>query len=212
MCEQVRFTPAKAAYPFHSAGHAGSKLLVLPYRPVGSLDAFDVIAAHRSALNNSNRDALNNYCRSRNKPLIFFSGGITSSIYKDSEIPFLYLNSKEFYSVNLKIFLEHLNFCTTPNLLILQFGTQWKMSLLLALRNRIVVAQSKSFMIAEGSDIQIVELIRRVQDLQISDLIKKDLVTDQTRELLSGSPTASVTNQNLIEIRAIIDHQIISMI
>lgn len=86
------------------------------------------------------------------------------------------------------------------------------MSLLLALRNRIVVAQSKSFMIAEGSDIQIVELIRRVQDLQISDLIKKDLVTDQTRELLSGSPTASVTNQNLIEIRAIIDHQIISMI
>ena len=75
--------------------------------------------------------------------MIFFSGGITSSVLKDLDFPFLHINSKEFYSENLKLFIEAFEESNAVNLLVLQFGKKWKLSLLLNLRNNIAVALNK---------------------------------------------------------------------
>ena len=60
------------------------------------LDEFSCVASHRSALSNEIRDVIKNYCKAQKKPLIFFSGGITSSVFKDLPFPFLHINSKDF--------------------------------------------------------------------------------------------------------------------
>ncbi|WP_157578198.1 hypothetical protein, partial [Tenacibaculum ovolyticum] len=73
-----------------------------------NLNEFDCIATHRSAWTIEERSKLYSYCKEVKKPLIYFSGGITSSTFKDVEMPFLLINSKEFYSKNLKIFLEYM--------------------------------------------------------------------------------------------------------
>jgi len=89
------------------------------------LDQYECIASHRSALSIDIRDTLKEYCRIKRKPLIFFSGGITSSVLKDLEFPFLHINSKEFYAENLKMFIEACEESNTVNLLVLQFGKKW---------------------------------------------------------------------------------------
>ncbi|MBK6889863.1 MAG: hypothetical protein IPN25_07955 [Sphingobacteriales bacterium] len=72
----------------------------LEQRDTNSLAEFDCIAAHRSAMSNEIRDTVKDYCKTNNKPLVFFSGGITASVLKDNEFPFLLINSKDFYSKN----------------------------------------------------------------------------------------------------------------
>lgn len=96
------------------------------------LDEYEVIITHRSAFGELNGQVISTFkaiCKD-NKSLVFFSGGISSVSIKNSPFKHLLLNSKKFYSDNLKIFLE-LSKENEPNLLVLAFGENWKINLLL---------------------------------------------------------------------------------
>lgn len=177
------------------------------------LDQYECIASHRSALSNEVRDAIKEYCRIKRKPLIFFSGGITSSVLKDLDFPFLHINSKEFYSENLKMFIEACEESNRVNLLVLQFGKKWKLSLLLNLRNNIAVALNKETLKVQFPDMEIDdnELIKRVRDLQINTAIKADLVHEKTEIIFSGDDLTPVSYDQVQDIKYVIDRVINEM-
>lgn len=178
-----------------------------------NLDNYECIASHRSALSNDIRDVLKEYCRKNKKPLIFFSGGITSSVLKDSEFPFLHINSKEFYSGNLKLFIETCDEFNNVNLLVLQFGKKWKLSLLLNLRNNIAMALNKKKLKLQFPDFEIddSELIKRVRDLQISASIKADLINEKTEYIFSGDDFTPVSYDQVEDFKYILDKVINEM-
>ena len=177
------------------------------------LDQYECIASHRSALSNEVRDILKEYCGKNKKPLIFFSGGITSSVLKDIEFPFLHINSKDFYSGNLKLFIEACEEHNTVNLLLLQFGKKWKLSLLLNLRNNISVALNKQELKAKLQDVEIddSELIKRVRDLQINSAIKGDLLQEKTENVFSGDDLSPVSFEQIQNIKYVLDRLINEM-
>lgn len=177
------------------------------------LNQYDCIASHRSALPNEIRDTIKDHCKFHKKPLIFFSGGITSSVFKDIDFPFLHINSKDFYSVNLKLFIDSGLQSNSINLLILQFGYRWKLSLLLNLRNRIAVAQNKQTIKNSDPsiDMDISELIRRVRDLQINSLIKPDLINEKTSTLLTGDESLPISQEQISDLKSIVNHLINDM-
>ena len=177
------------------------------------LDQYECIASHRSALSNEVRDTLKEYCRIKRKPLIFFSGGITSTVLKDLDFPFLHINSKEFYSENLKLFIETFEESNAVNLLVLQFGKKWKLSLFLNLRNNIAVALNKVALKVQFPDSEIddSELIKRVRDLQINTAIKADLVNEKTNVIFSGDDLTQVSYDQVQDIKYVIDRLINEM-
>ena len=177
------------------------------------LDQYECIASHRSALSNDIRDTLKEYCRIKRKPLIFFSGGITSSVLKDLDFPFLHINSKEFYAENLKMFIEACEESNTVNLLVLQFGKKWKLSLLLNLRNNIAVALNKKALKLQFPDSEIddSELIKRVRDLQINSAIKADLVNEKANVIFLGDDLTQVSYDQVQDIKYVIDRVINEM-
>jgi hypothetical protein len=185
----------------------------LTINDTSKLNQYDCIASHRSALSNEVRDTLKDYCRNKKKPLIFFSGGITSSILKDVEFPFLHINSKEFYSENIKLFIEACEEQNTVNLLLLQFGEKWKLSLLLNLRNNIAVALNKQELKAKLPDVEIddSELIKRVRDLQINAAIKADLLHEKTENVFSGDDFSPVSFEQIQNIKYVLDRLINEM-
>jgi hypothetical protein len=177
------------------------------------LDQYVCIASHRSALSNEVRDTLKEYCRSKRKPLIFFSGGITSSVLKDIDFPFLHINSKEFYSENLKLFIEAFEESNSINLLVLQFGKKWKLSLLLNLRNNIAVALNKEKLKVKFPEIEIDdnELIKRIRDLQINTAIKADLINENTKVIFSSDDLTPISFDQVQEIKYALDRVINEM-
>ena len=177
------------------------------------LDEYECIASHRSALSSEVRDRLKEYCRIRRKPLIFFSGGITSSVLKDLDFPFLHINSKDFYSENLKMFIEACDESNAINLLVLQFGKKWKLSLLLNLRNNIAVALNKETLKVQFPDSEIddSELIKRVRDLQISTSIKADLMNEKTKFIFSGDDLTPVSYGQVQDMKYVLDRVINEM-
>lgn len=97
------------------------------------IEKYEVIIIHRSAFGDLNGLVISNFkelCKQKNKSIVFFSGGISSISIKNSPFVHLLLNSKKFYSNNLKLFLE-LSKNNKPNLLVLAFGENWKINLLL---------------------------------------------------------------------------------
>ena len=177
------------------------------------LDQYECIASPRSALSNEVRDTLKEYCRKNKKPLIFFSGGITSSVFKDVEFPFLHINSKEFYSENLKMFIKTCEESNAVNLLVLQFGRKWKLSLLLNLRNNIYVALNKQELKEKIKDVQIddSELIKKVRDLHINSAIKEDLLHEKTESVFSGDDFSPVSFEQIQNIKYVLDRLINEM-
>ena len=177
------------------------------------LDQYECIASHRSALSNDIRDTLKEYCRIKRKQLIFYSGGITSSVLKDLDFPFLHINSKEFYAENLKMFIEACEESNTVNLLVLQFGKKWKLSLLLNLRNNIAVALNKKALKLQFPDSEIddSELIKRVRDLQINSAIKADLVNEKTKVIFSADDLTPVSYDHVQDIKYVLDRVINEM-
>jgi hypothetical protein len=135
----------------------------LTAKKTDSLKGFPCIMAHRSAFDREQIEVLREYCKENRKPLVFFSGGITASIYNDSAFPFLHINSRDFYSTNFELFLEDLRNTGVINLLVLQFGLHWRMTLLLRMRNDI------NYLIQ-------INAIKLIQDLKINKLIKDELV------------------------------------
>ena len=117
---------------------------------MGALDRFCCISCHQSAISVTVRDNLKAYCKKEKKGLIFFSGGITSSIYVDDSFPYLNINSKDFYSLNLQLFLNDLKEGKAPNLLKIQFGENWKLAMLLTLRNNINNSVNRELIASKG--------------------------------------------------------------
>jgi hypothetical protein len=178
-----------------------------------TLDQYECIASHRSALSNEIRDILKEYCKRNKKALIFFSGGITSSVLKDMDFPFLHINSKDFYSDNLQLFIEVCEEYNTINLLILQFGVKWKLSLLLNLRNNIMVALNKQILKVKYRDMEIddSELIKRVRDLQINSAIKNDLIHEKTASIKFDDDLSPISLDQIQDIKYILDRLINQM-
>lgn len=175
-----------------------------------SLNQYQCIVSHRSAFSNDERDLLKKYCKENLKPLVFFSGGITSSVLKDIDFPFLHINSKEFYSDNLRLFIKDCEDNNRVNLLILQFGMKWKLSLLLSLRNKIAVSMNKELLKIQFPDIEIDdnELIKRVRDLNINSALISDLINDKTKAILLSDDFSFINKEKLQEIKSAIDERI----
>ena len=94
---------------------------------------YDLIITHKSAFTIGEQDKIN----SLRKPIVYFSGGISQAFYAENSSPILHINSKDFYSENLEFFLDFLDKNNEIELLILQFGKQWKLNLLLNTRDSI---------------------------------------------------------------------------
>jgi hypothetical protein len=178
------------------------------------LDDFACISSHRSALSNSIRDTIKDYCKLKNKPLIFFSGGVTSSVYDDRDFPFLHINAKDFYSSNLTMFLDDLVRSQRTNLLMFQFGRRWKLSMLLSLRNRISVYLNKIEIERRYRTVELddSEIISSISDLRINSELIKDLVTDDKCQFLKGNEFAIITHDQLIELRNYVKKVIIETV
>lgn len=89
-------------------------------------DKYSMIMAHKSAFENDVGviiDRLKAYCKKENKALIFFSGG-TQNYYDNTYNDYLELETKYFYSDNLKLFLEAYKE-NNANILMLSYGEKW---------------------------------------------------------------------------------------
>lgn len=180
------------------------------------LARYDCLAFHKSMLKTEVRDVVYGFCNSSKKALVYFSGSISASIYKDNEFPFLQINSKDFYSRNLEIFIENFEQSSEVNLLILQFGNRWKLALLLSLRNFISVAQGNKNLESSDSSVKLLpsEKIKRIRDLQINSLIRNDLleVNETVSAILSSNDSSSISNEQLHEIKLAINALILSVL
>jgi hypothetical protein len=159
-----------------------------------SLDGFNCVACHRSALKMDLREVIKGHCRSAQKLLIFFSGGISSSFYDDTLFPFLSINSKDFYSSRLRLFINELK-QENVNPLILQFGEQWKLSLFLQLRNRLALFQNRKENV-------------RMNDLKISSSIKHDLTNQETAHMFDKGDFTKINSEQLTMLKGVLDKKI----
>lgn len=152
------------------------------------LDSFDCLICHRSALTNAQRESIKNYCKTKNKPLVFFSGGISSSFYNDTSFPYLNINSSDLYSDNLKMFSESAAQSETINLLILQFGANWKTNLLLLLKENLNLQYQRKAII-------------RTRNLQIP----KWLVNDFNLEWLKQGDLLEIGEDEIKQFKYVLD-------
>ncbi|MCZ2100082.1 MAG: hypothetical protein LC107_00925 [Chitinophagales bacterium] len=101
---------------------------------ISFFDDYNVIMIHRSALTPEERNSLIEYVNNKSKTLIFFSGGISSTlIQKIGKGQLLTINSKDFYSENLVLFLEN----SGKEILELAFGKHWELNLLIGANEKI---------------------------------------------------------------------------
>ena len=100
------------------------------------------------------------------------------------------------------------------NLLVLQFGRKWKLSLLLNLRNNISVALNKQELKEKIKDVQIddSELIKKVRDLHINSAIKEDLLHEKTESVFSGDDFSPVSFEQIQNIKYVLDRLINEMV
>jgi hypothetical protein len=94
---------------------------------------YNLIITHKSAFTLNEQDIL----ASIGKSIIYFSGGISQSFFLEYPFPCLHINSSDFYSTNLVEFLNYINKTGEIEMLILQFGSKWKLNLLLNTRDKL---------------------------------------------------------------------------
>jgi len=98
------------------------------------LHDYDVIISHRSAFGENNSKVLSKlkeFCKESKKQLILFSGGISVPFYTTTPFESLSINSKELYGDNLELFLEEAKVNNHSNLLLLAYGKNWELNILL---------------------------------------------------------------------------------
>jgi len=104
------------------------------------LKKFDVIISHKSAFEDDNSKIifrLEQFAKTYNKKLVFFSGNIdTTSYYKKDEFEYLEINSTILYSNNLKIFLDFLKE-DKLYILSLAYGKKWKLNIFIEFVDKI---------------------------------------------------------------------------
>ena len=98
-------------------------------------DDYSMVIVHKSAFNGDTQKIIyniENECKGRAIPLVLFSGGITANYYEEEKnFKKLELNSKDFYSQNLKMFLENYKKNGKTELLMLSYGEKWKLDIVL---------------------------------------------------------------------------------
>jgi len=105
------------------------------------LDEYSLIMLHRSAIETNTRNGIIEYLKKSNKKVVFFSGGISGCQFsKLNGLDFLLINVSQFYSDNLFYFLNN----NGDNLLVLAFGNQWQISILIDAYEKLVI-YAKSF-------------------------------------------------------------------
>jgi len=93
---------------------------------------YDYVLCHKSIFNGDNSQfisLLKKYTQENNISLILFSGGVSVNYYSSNPHEILELNSKTFYSQNLKLFLDAIE-KGNENILMLCYGQNWKLSIL----------------------------------------------------------------------------------
>ena len=96
-------------------------------------NAYALIMVHKSAFNVDNQDIhfqIRDYCENNNTPLVLFSGGATN-YYNKEELELMEVNSEDFYSNNLQLFLDNFRETKEIELLMLSYGSNWKLNLIL---------------------------------------------------------------------------------
>jgi len=99
-----------------------------------SLNEFTLLLIHRSALSQSGIHTVISHCKNKNKNLVFFSGGISQSLFSYENFPYLMLNSKDFYQHNLITFLRNYVDGKTKDITELIYGDKCEINLMLTYR------------------------------------------------------------------------------
>ncbi len=107
---------------------------------------YAVIMVHGSAFGKDrvhSLETLKQYCEKTEIPFVLFSGG-DSNYYNNTKYEYLELNSKDFYSHNLKVFLDAYK-QNEHNILMLSYGEKWMLNTLLSvLENTNIYLQENS--------------------------------------------------------------------
>ncbi len=152
------------------------------------LDKYTVIISHKSAFGDDNSiflQKLEDYCILQEKPFVLFSGGIDTNYYEKTDYELLELNSKLFYSENLKLFLDTAKE-KEPNILIMAYGKQWRLNILLN------VFEKMNLKIEENTrqfykDFQLETNYRLLEDLDVelySPVLEgKDITIDEMKKI-----------------------------
>ena len=130
---------------------------------------YEIIICHKSVeYDDKNSVIISNlkkYCKSHNKILVLFSGGISVNYYDNSEFEYLELNSKTFYSKNLELFLEAVN-SKNKNILMLCYGENWKLNIISNILEKINLFISKQ----TENDIELMNFCSEVDIKKLSNL------------------------------------------
>lgn len=108
------------------------------------LNNYKIVITHQSAWSQVVLSQLRVYCKKENKPLIIFSGSVNTSHLHLSNPPILIQDVDKFYSNRLLLFLDEYFKNGNINMLLLQYGDKWRLSLLLEARNNLSVFLSKN--------------------------------------------------------------------
>lgn len=106
---------------------------------------YEIIISHQSAFGDQSGTIVSKlelYCEETKKSLVLFSGGI-SNYYNNTKYEHIQLNSKDFYSQNLKLFLDSYR-NGNINLLILSYGDKWVLDVLLNILEKINLFLNKN--------------------------------------------------------------------
>jgi hypothetical protein len=130
---------------------------------------YEIIICHKSVeYDDKNSVIISNlkkYCKSHNKILVLFSGGISVNYYDNSEFEYLELNSKTFYSINLELFLEAVK-SKNENILMLCYGENWKLNIVSNILEKTNLFISKQI----ENDIELINFYSEVDIKKLSNL------------------------------------------
>lgn len=122
----------------NSIGETYQKIALVLKDNSFDFDKYSMVMAHKSAFENDVGvivDRLKSYCKKENKALVFFSGG-TQNYYDNTYNDYLELETKYFYSDNLKLFLDAYKE-NNANILMLSYGEKWKVNSVLNILEKI---------------------------------------------------------------------------
>lgn len=134
------------------------------FNPV--FDNYEIIAIHRSSIASDERNNLIEYCKKERKSLVFFSGGISSTIIQSlGQTLLLTINSKDFYSDNLYLFLNN----NAENLMLLAYGEKWEINLYAKLNEKLAYCIHSNELSKTGD---VIDFQTLASDLEMSDFEK----------------------------------------
>jgi len=169
---------------------------LLSKRDTTSISQYGCLMIHRSALDIDQRSTVIGFCEDQNIPLVFFSGSISPNRYRLVKIPILYINSKDFYSEKQLLFLDEIKSAGVANLLILQFGSRWKLNRLLNLRN-------------ELNYLTHLKKISRLLHLGLDEGLASELATQEGLEWVKGNLGDKISGEQVNDLSSALNALII---